>query len=104
MPADVIVLASVASVLLDESSVILLAAPLPTWIDIEPESVSARFEMPASFPVELFVPLPADPVYPSAIPAVSTIEFAVMLMLPLAPELPETRLRREPLESVRTEA
>ena len=33
---------------------------------------------------------------------VSTIEFEVTTMLPVVPEVPETRLRRDPLASVNT--
>jgi hypothetical protein len=58
--ALLIAAASVASVLLDELTAIVCAVPLPTWIEIEPESVSAAPGMDPTLPDA--VPPPDVPV------------------------------------------
>src|SRR5580692_7559683 len=49
------------NVLSEEVRVTVCAAPLPTWMEMEPESVSAGLEMPCSVPVEACVLVPAVP-------------------------------------------
>ena len=61
MPAVLIAPASPESVLSEESRVTTLAVPLPTWIEMERESLSPALVIDVSVPVEFCFPVPATP-------------------------------------------
>jgi hypothetical protein len=86
------------------TSLILIVCwlPPPTVILSVPVNCSLELTTGESRALEVVLLEPAVTVAPSVLLAAAAIELAVTAMLPLAPEVPETRLSREPLASVST--
>ena len=107
-PAEPMAVASVESVL-SEEMVRVVAVPEPTWMEIEPVSVSLALVIPIRVALEavaLVLPDAAVPAFTVALSVVllAAIVLSLTVIFPSAPEVPETRLKREPDESLSTEA
>ena len=78
----------------------VFVVPLPTWMAIEPESISLALAIPARVPVDFAVSAACRAGVIQAL--CGRNEFELTLTFPSAPEVFETRLNRDPEASVST--